>query len=513
MPRKRLSVRKIREVLRLKGECGLSNRQIARSCGISRPTVADYLQAAELAGLGWPLPEGLDDAGLERRLFPPRPVATEEARPEPSWPQVHRELRRKGVTLTLLWQEYKAADPDGFQYTWFCEHYRRWAGRIDLVMRQEHRAGEKLFVDYAGQTAEVVDRRTGEIREAQLFVAVLGASSYTYAEVTWTQGLPDWIGSHVRAFEFFGGCSEILVPDNLASGVTRPHLYEPDLNPTYQDMAAHFGVAVIPARVAKPKDKAKAEAGVQLAERWILARLRNLTFFSLSELNAAVAELLVELNGRPFQKIPGSRRELFEQLDKPALKPLPQTPYEYAEWSKARVHIDYHVAVDTRYYSVPYQLVGQQVEIRLSARIVEVLHKGKRVASHPRCYDRRRYITLPEHMPKAHREHAQWTPQRIVRWAEKTGPATARVVESILIHRPHPQQGFRSCLGLLRLGKKYSEHRLEAACRRALAIGACSYKSVESILKNGLDRQPLPQAATTIEPLEHSNIRGADYYH
>jgi transposase len=506
-------VRKIREILRLRCDSGLSARQISKSCGLARSTVADYLRRARECGLAWPLPDGLDDAELERRLFPPLPAAADSPRPEPNWRVIHKELRRKGVTLSLLWQEYRAVYTDGYQYSWFCEHYRRWAGKVDLVMRQEHRAGEKLFVDYAGQTVEVVNRHTGEMREAQIFVAVLGASSYAYAEATWTQTLPDWIGSHVRALTFLGGCPEILVPDNLKSGVTSPHLYEPDLNPTYQDMAAHYHVAVIPARSAKPKDKAKVEVGVQVVERWILARLRNITFFSLAELKEAIADLLVDLNGRPFQKIPGSRRELFEELDKPALAPLPSVPYEYAEWKKASVHIDYHVEADAHYYSVPYQLVGQKLDVRLTAGVIEVFHKGKRVASHQRCYDpRRRYITLPEHMPKSHQEHAEWTPERLVRWAQKTGPAMARVVETILINRPHPQQGFRSCLGVMRLGKKYGEDRLEAACQRALAINACSYKSIDSILKNGLERQPLPEAAETAQPLEHPNIRGARYY-
>lgn len=512
MPRQRLSVRKIREILRLRCS-GLSARKIAKSCGLARSTVADYLRRARECGLDWPLPDGLDDTELERRLFPPLPAAADSSRPEPNWPVIHKELRRKGVTLSLLWQEYRAVYTDGYQYSWFCEHYRRWTGKVDLVMRQDHRAGEKLFIDYAGQTVEVVNRHTGEIREAQIFVAVLGASSYAYAEATWTQTLPDWIGSHVRALTFLGGCPEILVPDNLKSGVTSPHLYEPDLNPTYQDMAAHYQVAVIPARSAKPKDKAKVEAGVQVVERWILARLRNITFFSLAELKEAIADLLVDLNGRAFQKIPGSRRELFEELDKPALAPLPSVPYEYAEWKKASVHIDYHVEADAHYYSVPYQLVGQKLDVRLTAGVIEVFHKGKRVASHQRCYDpKRRYITLPAHMPKSHQEHAEWTPERLVRWAQKTGPAVARVVETILINRPHPQQGFRSCLGVMRLGKKHGEDRLEAACRRALAINACSYKSIDSILKNGLERQPLPEAAETAQPLEHPNIRGARYY-
>jgi transposase len=506
-------MRKIREILRLKFDGGQTNRRIARSCHISRPTVADYLLRFEEAGLTWPAAAALDDTTLEHKLFPPAPVVSTTQRTVPDWGDVHRELRRKGVTLTLLWHEYKLADPDGYQYSWFCDQYRAWSAKLDVVMRQEHRAGEKLFVDYAGQTVEVVDRRTGEVRAAQIFVAVLGASSYTYAEATWTQQLPDWIGSHVRAFAFFGGVPELAIPDNLRSGVSKAHRYEPDLNPTYLDLASHYGVAVLPARVRKPRDKAKAEAGVLLVERWILAALRNRTFFSLEEVNREIARLLERLNTRPFKKLPGSRRELFEQLDRPALRPLPAQPYEFAEWKKVRVNIDYHVEVEGHYYSVPYQLVRKSLEARYSERTVECFHKGQRVASHVRSHLKGRHTTVPEHMPTAHRSYAEWTPERLVRWAAKTGPATASVVQSILERRAHPQQGFRSCLGIMRLGKSFSEQRLEAACRRALTLGACSYKSIESILRQGLDRKTLPEQQELELSIAHENIRGSDYYH
>jgi transposase len=431
----------------------------------------------------------------------------------PVWAEVHRELKRKGVTLALLWGEYKTRHPEGLQYTQFCAHYRAWAGTLDVVMRQPHRAGEKLFVDYAGQTVPVIDRMSGAIREAQVFVAVLGASNYTYAEATWTQSLPDWIGSHVRTFQYLQAVPAIVVPDNLKSGVRCAHRYEPDLNPTYCAMATHFGVAVLPARAAKPRDKAKAEVGVQIVERWVLARLRNETFFSLAELNAAIRVLLQELNERPLQKLPGSRRTLFEQLDRPAMKPPPQQPYVYAEWSRARAHIDYHIEVDGHYYSVPYLLVKQILEVRLSAHTVEIFHRGQRVASHRRSQDKGRYTTLPEHMPEAHRAYAEWTPQRLVHWAENIGPALTEVVTAILRSRPHPQQGFRSCLGIMRLGKSYGEARLEAACRRAHALQSYSYKSIASILKHRLDQIPLPGPSSSPTPIAHSNIRGAQYYH
>ena len=503
-------MRKIREVLRLSA-AGRSQRLIAQSVGIGQSTVGDYLNRARLAGVAWSME--MDDAALERALYPPRPPVPTECRPVPEWPTVHRELKRKGVTLFLLWEEYKAEHPHGFHYSWFCQQYRRFAGRVDLVMRQSHRAGENTFVDYAGQTVPVVDRQTGECRAAEIFVAVLGASNYTFAEATWTQSLPDWIGSHQRAFTFFGGVTETLVPDNLKAGVTHPHRYEPDLNRTYAEMAAHYGVAVIPTRVAKPKDKAKVEAGVLIVERWILARLRHQTFFSLESLNQAIAELLPLLNGRAFKKLPGCRQSLFETLERPALSPLPDTPYVFATWKKARVSIDYHIEVERRYYSVPYQLVKCEVEVRLTERIVEVFYRSRRVASHRRAAKAGHYTTLTEHMPRPHREYAEWTPQRLVAWAGESGPATAELIGKILASRRHPQQGFRSCLGVLRLSKTHGAKRLEAACRRALHIGAASYKSVESILKHNLDQKPLPAKAPEQLTIVHDNLRGPDYYH
>jgi transposase len=513
MPTARISMRKIREILRLKWDCGLSQRQIAESCAVARPTITEYLQRAEAAGVAWPLPAELDDEALERLLFPVQGSPRAEARPIPQWTEVHQELKRKGVTLFLLWQEYKAAHPAGYGYTWFCTRYRTWAQKLDVVMRQEHRAGEKLFVDYAGQTVPVADPLTGQLRQAQIFVAVLGASSYTYVEATWTQSLPDWIGSHVRAFQFLGGVPEILIPDNLRSGVTQAHRYEPDLNPTYHAMATHYGVAVIPARARKPRDKAKVENAVLVVERWLLARLRQQTFFSLAGLNTVLHTLVSDLNQRPFQKLPGSRHTLFERLERPALRPLPVAPYEYAEWKKARVNIDYHLEVEGHYYSVPYQLVRQQLDVRLTAHCVECFYKGKRVSSHRRAFRKGQHTTILAHMPPAHQHYAEWTPERLVRWAEKTGPATAQVIATILASRAHPLQGFRSCLGIMRLGKTYGEARLEAACQRALVLQAYAYKSVASILRHGLDQQPLTPERVSPPMIPHANIRGPDYYH
>lgn len=512
MAKERISMRKIREVLRLRWEIKLKYYEIARSCNIGRSTVGEYLFRAENAGLKWPLPESLDDSTLEHLLYPPQPDKSID-RAVPDWEQVHKDIRRKSVTLCLLWQEYKETCPDGYEYSWFCRNYRTWSGRLDLVMRQHHNAGEKLFVDYAGQTMPVINKRTGEIIEAQIFVATMGASNYTYAEATWTQSLPDWIGSHTRAFLFFGGVPELIIPDNLKTGVNKACRYEPDLNPTYQNMAEHYECAVIPARIKKPKDKGKVEKGVQTVEQWILARLRNQTFFSLTELNQVISRLLVDLNDRPFQKMSGSRKSLFEELDRPALKPLPVESYVYAEWKKARPHVDYHIEVEGFYYSVPYQLVKKELDVRITQQTIEVFYKRNRVSSHPRNYDRSlRHVTTREHMPKSHQKYAEWTPDRIIKWAAKTGQQTARMVEAIMASRSHPQQGFRACMGIMSLGKEYGKERLEAACSRALDIGSPSYKSVQSILKNNLDMRPLQQKLQQTSFITHSNIRGPEYY-
>jgi len=514
MPAERVPMRCVREILRLKAE-GLSDRAIARSTRLSRSTVSDYAGRAAAAGLSWPLPEGLTDTALEAVLFiRGGPVAGARRKPEPDWPSLHRERRRPGVTLMLLWQEYRAAAPDGYGYSRFCELYDEWESRLSPTMRQVHPAGERLFVDYAGQTVDLIDGRTGEVRSAQVFVAVLGASSYTYAEATFTQTLPDWIGAHARALAFFGGVPRQIVPDNLKAGVLKADWHEPGLNPTYQDFATHYGTAILPARPRRPRDKAKVEVGVQVVERWILARLRNQRFFSLAELNGAIRMLLDELNGRPMRRLGISRRQLFDELDRPALAALPVEPYVYAEWRQRRVGLDYHVDVDGHYYSVPHRLLRQQVEARISERTVELFHKGERIACHLLGGARGRHTTVPEHMPSAHRRYAGWTHERILREAATIGPDTATLVEVILRSRPHPEQGFRACLGILRLARQYGTERLDAACCRGLEIGARSYGSISSILDKGLDRQPAPRLSTAPElPLDHPNIRGPRYYH
>ncbi len=503
-------MRKIKEVLRLKAS-GLTNRQIAKSVNVARSTISEYLRRAEAAGISWPPPEGMDDAALERLLFPVEPLLNKDF-VVPDYAHVHTELRRKGVTLRLLWEEYLLDNPGGYQYTQFCHYYRKFKGKLNLSMRQIHKAGEKMFVDFAGDTAGVVDRNTGEIRQAQIFIAVLGASNYTHAEAVWTQELANWTSCHIHAFEFFGGVTAITIPDNLLSGVNRPCRYEPEINPTYQDMAEHYGTAVIPARVRKPKDKPKVEVGVQVVERWILARLRNHTFFSLAELNKEVAALLEKLNTRPFAKLEGSRKTLFEKLDRPALLPLPEQRYEFALFKKATVNIDYHIEIERHYYSIPYQLVKEVVEARITQTSVEILFKGKRVASHIRSYQAGGHTTIPEHMPKSHREYLAWTPGRLTNWAKSIGPNTALLAEAIMESRKHPEQGFRSVMGILRLSKSYPNERLEAACTRALGARALSYKSVAMILKNSLENAPL-ENQQSLPVIEHDNIRGGDYYH
>jgi len=513
VPRPRAAMRKIREALRLCLAEGLSPRQAGIATGLPRTTVRRYVVRALEVGLGWPLPPDLDDRELEERLYGrAAPVPSAVTRPVPDWSAVHRELARKGVTLQLLWTEYRAACPDGFGYTWFTERYRAYAGRLDLVLRHDHRAGEKCFVDFAGQTIPITDPLTGEITGAQLFVAVLGASNHTYAEALASQALPHWLGAHVRAFEFWGGAPAILVPDNLRAGVTKAHRYEPILNASYAELAAHYGCAVIPARPYKPRDKAKVEVGVLIAERWIAAALRNRTFFSLAEANRAIGERLAWLNSRPFKKLAGCRASLFAELDRPALRPLPASPYEYAVWTGAKVSIDYHVEVERHYYSVPYGLVGERVDVRASARTIEVFARGRRVASHLRSGAPGRHTTETAHMPESHRRHLEWTPGRLVAWGEQTGPATGALVAAILRSRPHPEQGFRSCLGIFRLGRRHGEARLEAACARALAAGALSYRSVDSILKAGLERAPLPEPPPVRATRSHANVRGPAAY-
>jgi transposase len=509
---------KIREIFRQKWCQGRRHRQIARSLGISTGMVGKIIGRAREQGLDWSGVEQLSDTELEQRLYGLRSSGERSLRVAPDCSYLDVELRKKGVTLQLLHLEYLEQRPEGYRYTQFCEHYRRWRKKRGVVMRQIHRAGEKLFVDYSGDGPHFVDPSTGEIVECELFVAVLGASNYTFVEATLTQQSRDWIGSNTRALEFLGGVPEIVIPDQLRSGVSDPCRYEPRIQRTYHDWAGHYGTTIIPARPRKPRDKAKVESGVLIAQRWILARLRHHTFFSLAELNARIRELVEGLNARVMKRYGASRRELFERLDRPALSTLPVQRFEYADWLNARVNIDYHVEVDHHFYSAPFTLFREQLDVRLTATTVELLHRGERVGAHRRSHQRGGFTTDPAHMPSSHRKHLEWSPTRMIRWGETIGPHTARFIESLIENRPHPEQGYRSCLGTLRLEKHYGAERLEIACARALSVRARSYRHVHSILKKGLDRLPLyVEPSTAASPGQqalplHDNLRGPTYY-
>lgn len=510
MPNQRLLMRQIREILRHKYALGLSEREIGRALGISKSAVGDAIRRARSCALTWPLPEDLTDDALERRLFPSAEERTPDRRPKPDWSYVYKELRRKDVTLALLWEEYRVGAPDGYSYSRFCDHYRDWVGRQKPTMRQVHLAGDKMFVDFAGRTVDVVNPETGEVRAAQVFVAALGASSYTYAEAIWSQSLPGWISAHVRAFTFMGGSVRLVIPDNLKSGVIKACFFEPEVQHTYTEMLNHYQTAAVPARPYKPRDKAKAEVGVQVVQRWILARLRNQTFFSLEQLNAAIWALLDNLNARIMRHLGISRRQLFEEVERPALRALPVDPFIYAEWKRCRVGLDYHVEIEKHLYSVPHTLLRQEVEARLTANTVEIFHANKRVAAHIRTPGRGQPTTIAHHMPSNHQRYANWSLERFQRDAAAIGPATVTMVTAIVAAKAHPEQGFRAAIGILNLVKRYNRERVEAACHRGVDIGARSYTAIASILKNNLDR-----AYATPEPtvINHENIRGSRYFH
>jgi transposase len=498
----------------------MSRRLVGEATGIGKTAVGDYLRRASVAGLSWPIPDEIDDAELERRLFSAKDASAADTVPrEIDWPSIHAELKRRGVTLTLLWQEYRAEHPQGCAYSWFCERYNAWRKSISPTMRQTHMAGEKLFVDWAGDTVALFDAATGEERRAHVFVAALGASNYTYAEARWSETLPDWIGAHVNMLAAIGGVPKALVPDNLKAGITKPSRYEPSINRTYQDFADHYGCVVLPARVRKPRDKAKVEVAVQIVERFVVAKLRNRTFFSLVALNAAIRDCVAAINARMMRHVGRSRAELLEMLDRPALGALPAVPYSYAEWKRARVALDYHIEIAGHFYSVPSRLIREIVEVRITSVMVEIFHKGQRIASHMRSGVRNRHTTITEHMPSAHRRYAEWSPAKMMSEAAKIGSATVALFAAIMKAKPHPEQGFRSCLGIINLVKSYGAARVEAACRRGNDIGATTYGSIASILKNGLDKayaetQPNAFGNTATEaPLHHDNIRGRDYYH
>lgn len=508
-------MRYVREILRLKLGGHLPTREVARRVGVAPATVRLTLERFAKTGLLWPLPDEVTDSRLEAELF--KGAGSKQGyrrHAEPDWPTIHRELKRKHVTLSIVWEEYIAQTPGGYQYSWFCELYRSWQGKLPVTMRQTHVGGEKLFVDYVGDTVPVIiDRLTGDVREAQIFVAVMGASSLAYAEASWTQTVPDWIAAHCRAFAALGGVPHLLVPDNTKAAVIRACFYDPQINRTYADLARHYDTAILPARPYKPRDKAKVEACVLIVERWLLGRLRRHRFYGLAELNAVIGEMLTQINEvRPLRRLGVTRRQLFDELDRPALKPLPVEPYVLSEWRTRRVGLDYHVDLDGHFYSVPYRFARQEVEARLTSRTVEIFLKGERIAAHLRSSGNGKHTTVPEHMPSSHRRFADWTIERIRRDAGAIGPATATLCVQILEQRPHPEQGFRACMGILRLVKAFGHERLEAAASRALDIGARTYGSVKSILDNNLDRQAVSQRADGVT-IQHPNIRGARYYH
>jgi len=515
MPKKRLEMRKLREVFRLKFDLKRKHREIAIACNISPGTVSDMVNRLDLAGLEWPT--DLTDKELENALYcsSAQTLVEKEKRPVPDWNEVRRELQNPKVHLTLyqVWKEYKEENPTNhYGYSWFCEHYKAWTQKLEPVMRQTYKFGEKCFVDFAGDKLPVVDPETGEIREAEVFVATFGASNYLYCDVCWSQDLPNWLRLHMDMMEYFGGCPSVLVPDNLKAGVTKACYYEPSVNISYEELGKHYGTAIIPTRVAKPRDKAKVEGGVLIAEREIIAPLRKSTLVGLSGAKEAVWEKLEEVQDRPFQKLEGSRRELFEKYEKPALRPLPKQRFDEGIWLRAKVHIDYHISVKGHFYSVPYTHIGRRLEVRLTSSTLTAFWEGNRIASHRRSWTKGGCTTLDEHMPDKHRRLKDWTPGKVASWAESVGPQTHTLVSGILSRRQHPEQGVRACLGVLGLKRKYTPQRLEAACRRAATLGAFSYHSVRSILEKKLDEKPLPGDKPQRHIGHHENVRGGDYY-
>lgn len=511
--KRELTMRQIRELLRLSQE-GVGVREIARRLGVARSTIHDNLNRLKTAGLSWPLAPELqrDEIALEKLLFAHSSgQAGARRREEPDWSALVRELKRPGVNMMILWEEYREQYPAGYGYSRFCDLLRDFEHRLAPTMRQHHVAGDKVFVDYSGKRLGIVDRETGEIREAEIFVAVLGASNLTYADITWTQKLADWTGSHVRMFRYFGGAPRLLVPDNLKSGVNKASFYDPDINRTYGSMAAHYGVGVLPARPRKPRDKAKVEAGVRFAQSYILGRLRDQTFFTLAEANVAVKQAVEAMNNRVMRKLGVSRRTLFEEIERSALSALPETDWEFAEWRRSRVNIDYHIEIEGFYYSVPHALIHAEVDVRITARTIEAYHRGQRVAAHERRYGGRRHGTDPLHMPSSHRRYAAWTPERFQRWAATIGPHTEGLVVAILASRRHPEQGFRTCLGLFKLYRGVDGPHAEAVSARAIEIGALNCKTIAALLARKSPGAARSETPSTL--FDHVNLRGPGYYH
>lgn len=506
------TLRTVRELLRLHFEHNLSRRAIARACAVSPTTVIEYIERAVCSGQDWAAISSLDDNSL-KGILSPEGEASPPRKLLPDFIYLRNEMKKKGVTLMLLWEEYRAANPDGYGRSQFFDLYAKHGRTLDPVMRFDHKAGDKLFVDFSGDRPSYVDAKTGEVLETELFVAVMGASSRIYAVAVASQQIPDWTRAHINAFEYFGGVPACVVPDQLKSGVKTSCKYDPEINPVYAELCAHYGVAVVPARPREPRDKAKVENGVLNAQRRILAVLRNRTFFSMDELNDAITSELEKLNDRTMQGIGKSRNQLFEEIDKPALKPLPMERFQLREWKKAKVHIDYHVVVCGAWYSVPYVLIGKEVEVCLTTTTVEILHDGKRVASHARTCKRNAYVTVDAHRPHSHKKHLEWTPERMRYWGESIGLRTGAMIEAIIRSVAHPEHAYRKCLGLLRLAKSCGNDRLEMACDRALKLNAIGYRSVRNILDKGLEKADITQESEELHlPLVHDNVRGSDYY-
>jgi transposase len=510
---RRIGMRKIHEVCRLRLKMGLGINQIAGACNMSASTASEYVKKIEESKLSYEEISALDEDEVYKLLFPDVTNKAVSDKAMPDFEYLTRELKKKGVTLQLLYEEYLRDNPCGYSRSRFYEKYRKYAKKLDPVMRFNHKAGQKMFEDFSGDGPQYINPETGEIVEAELFVSVLGASSYIFACAVEDQKTEDFINSNIRAFEYYGGCPECVVPDNLKSGIKSACYYDPEINRTFADMAEHYNVAVVPARAGRPKDKAKVENAVLQAQRWILAALRNRTFFSLNELNEAIFEEVEKLNRRPMAVTGKTRKELFEEIEKQVLRPLPAEGFEiYNYKAPSKVHIDYHVEVENSYYSVPYTLIGETVEVKYNSRIVEIYHKRKRVASHIRSYKKGEFITEDRHMPHEHRQYLQWTPERIKNWAGKIGEHTRMLIQGIMDSRKHPEQGFRSCLGIMRLSKQYTPERVDNACKRALLVDACNYRSVKAILQRGLDKVAYLDEHNETKLIEHSNIRGGEYY-
>jgi len=515
-------IERTREILRL-ASLGISQRQMAESCGCSRNTVQETLIRSQVAKISWPLPEDWDDERLNQALYPERHdraadvTQSPDSKVLPDFEYVHRELARKGVNLKLLWSDYasacKAADQNYLQYAQFCVRYRKFAQKSKATMHINHKPGEKCSVDWAGTTINFYDRETGEELPAYLFVGVLNCSKYIFAQAFPSQKITHWISAHVQMFNYFQGVPRIIVPGNCKTAVVKASLDDPQLNRSYMEMAEHYHCAIVPARPRKPKDKPAAEKSVDIATTWILAALRDQLFFCLADLNQAIQEKLGIINNKPFQKLSGSRRSAFLGEEAATLQPLPQTPFEMAVWKTATAGFNYHIEVEKSFYSLPFRYIKYKVDIRLTARVVEIFHNGQRICSHPRYYGKPgHYETNPAHMPADHKSYLEWDSQRFRSWARKIGPNTVAVVEAVLASRTIEQQNYRSCFGLLKLADKHSESRLEAACAKAMALETPAYSVIKNILKSGRDLAE-PTSSAPVRPMKiHRNVRGNDYY-